>query len=67
MMKQGKRNALTRHCVVLKSEMKTAMRLLGVETVDQMGPQHVSCIMKCCLVQSLTTEDQCEGIGDGDI
>lgn len=27
---------------ILKAEVETAMRLLGVETVDQLGPQHVN-------------------------
>ena len=27
---------------VLKTEMETAMRLLGVQSIDQLGPQYVS-------------------------
>ncbi len=33
---------LTNNIQVLKDETKTAMRLLGVERVDQLGMQHVS-------------------------
>ena len=28
---------------VLKAEVETCMRLLGVEKVNELGPQHVSC------------------------
>ncbi|KAF2221452.1 FMN-dependent dehydrogenase-domain-containing protein [Elsinoe ampelina] len=31
---------------IIKAETKTAMRLLGAERVDQLGPQHVSCIKR---------------------
>ncbi|CAG8160652.1 unnamed protein product [Penicillium salamii] len=39
--------------VVLNDEMKTCMRLLGVERVDQLGLQHV-CILHLLLVSLLT-------------
>lgn len=28
-------------CIVLADESKTCMRLIGVEKVDELGPQHV--------------------------
>ena len=33
---------LTTSYTVMKEETETCMRLLGVETVEQLGPQHVS-------------------------
>ena len=38
----GGQEGVERVLEILKAETETAMRLLGVESVDQLGPQHVS-------------------------
>ena len=40
---------------IIKAETETAMRLLGVERVDQLGPQHVSSCQACVWMCRLLT------------
>ena len=56
----GGRAGMERVLEILKGEVETCMRLLGVERVDQLGLKHVSCIAQCPSFLPFTDNQTCQ-------